>query len=431
MSFLATALGMLGCAEPVAPRVPAPAAPARSLPPIVCPGVVPPAVAEDAAPTAPLTVVPAGLISKGERHAGELAWNIGFDGGHVMLYPDGVGGVLVVPSFLGATMEGDTLGRFSPSGRVVWSKRARVTGYGDGGALPGGSAALPAVVPLDWPKTEDAYGTSEIHILDSRGNIQSIPLGGVVTEAQIATGSDGSSVMTGVARAPLKIAGPSFKPTRTSPQRFILSLGPHRRARFIAPIQGDYVLQLAVSPEGSVSAVTASYQQASLVRFDARGAEIGKWELPSCMTTGSFEFAPDGGFYAASFCSFANGLGYELSKWSPEAEIEWAVDARAADDQSEAHRSQLHVSPGGVTLVSGTAVVTYDTDGKQLTQIGLDRLFASMNFAGAVATLNDGRSIYVADITQGDRIGTMLNSLYSRAYGRAFTYLRRHDLPTP
>ena len=416
-------LAISACGASVEPAPP-PARPCPSVPPLAS---VAPAPSVSAAPTAPTAV--AGAAPTPQPY--KLLWFDVWEGGEVLLraHPSGIA---LIPAFLATEVEGGTMAVLDPAGLARWEKTFDGVGAAGSAVAPDGSIVTIAVDPLSWPKTTDAYEMRRIVTTSADGKkARSFRLPPTAQAESIAVDADGKLLVTGQLTGRATFGkGVELSAPGEDRKGFVARLDADGHAEWARGLAGT----LTVRPvsEGKMLLLqtvdTGGRLRQKLLFGDGKGHE--DWTLdatPSCQLRSIFA-TPTG------LTAVATPGCFDPPPLPPPTEERCAlfhIDAMTGKVKSTVALPGCAVwaDAQGMAVVSDeTSLTLLDAVGKALwtTTLVIPQGCLYQGYATSGVAL-DATSVYVAGRCMGERIGTMFNSPYSRAYAHATTYIGRYD----
>ncbi|MFO0674407.1 MAG: hypothetical protein U0235_33160 [Polyangiaceae bacterium] len=354
----------------------------------------------------------------------KLLWTDMFDGGDVRILTLGED-LAVVPLFLGVVIEGSRAAVLDPSGRPRWEQAFPAVGAAAVSATPSGVLLAIGVDTLDWPKTTDAYGQTRLVRLSDKGS--------TAWRAPKATSLlDVSAVTDERTMLSVAVTGNPLPPVTGTPVEtyFVMALA-RDRIVWQTPLKGP--ARVFTSAAGDVLAAVAKDRDSvadSLTMLSDKGAT--KWSLavPEDCRFGGAAFTPSGRLFIITSASC------EAPSWQPlESALggcrvtELAVSTGKALQSALVEGCLLRADDKSVGVMDTDvgAVTLYDLSLKATAVVEPRRSYCLeqpwLEFALAP------ESVYIEGTCVGARIGTMVNSPYSRAYDRSTTYLVRYERP--
>lgn len=436
-SACVTALGAIGAVLAASSAVLACGAPAqRPSAAAPCPSVAPSAASSASSSLSPVaSATPAQGVSPADDKPlpapapQRTRWSDTFAGGEVLLRAHPAG-IAVIPQFLATEVEGATMAVLDRAGVAKWERRLGAVGAVGAAVLPDGAIAALVADPLDWPKTAEPYEFRRVIVVSADGKSERafrLPSG--ASGASIELDASGHLLVAGSHASRIAFGkGLELDATKDEPKGFVAALDRDGRAVWARALPAGTLVR-AVSPDRLLLASDPDLDgPQTLAVVDANGKDV--FRLPLSATCKIRSLAPRGA-----------AVGVITS---PEC---FGTKAAADDPAQTCYHHRLDGSTGKLLATvklpdclvavddSGFAAVTeerslivLDASGKEVSSMSLPIpqgcLYMGYRSTGV---LFDGDAVHVAGSCQGERIGTMMNSYYSRAYARATTYLSSHD----
>lgn len=368
-----------------------------------------------------------------------LSWSQRYDSGDLSLAP-ARNDLALVPTFMGATVEGARAALLDASGRPRWERLFPGVGAGAVCASPGGRVHAIAVDSLDWPKTEAAYGRQRVVSMDAAGvTTWSAPK--KVELVDLVAASDEELLVSATFEGKIRLSPSIELGAQGTSGAFVASL---KGGKVAWAVPADSPMSLLRAGSSALYAIGTPDGGEGLSRtvtqLTAQGAPIWRLELDAACRYEDAAIGPAGHLFimTAAGCSGPSWKGERegesrfqahrscrLSELAPESGkvVTSAIVPGClvrADDEGVAVVDLLDGPPGAtVTLLDATlapshVLVAYAPacDGGQWWDVGLT--------AG---------SLYLLGGCMGQRIGTMFNSPYARAYAASTSYLERYVRP--
>ena len=425
-SFLPLALSLSSCGASVEPPPP----PARPCPSVAPLASIAPATSVSATPTtsvAPTAV--AGATPAPQPY--KLLWFDVWEGGEVLVRTHPAG-IALIPAFLATEVEGGAMAVLDAAGLARWEKTFDGVGAAGAAVAPDGSIVTIAVDTLSWPKTTEAYEMRRIATTSADGKkTRSFRLPSTAQAESISIDAAGKLLVTGMLTGRATFGkGIELAVHGDDKQGFVARLDADGHAEWARGLAGTLTVRPASEDKVLLlqTVETGGALRQKLLFGDGKGHE--DWTLdttPSCQIRSIFATPTRITAVATPGC-------FDPPPLPPPTEERCAlfhIDAATGKVTSTVALPGCAVwaDARGMAVVSDeTSLTLLDAAGKPLwtTTLVVPPGCLYRGYATSGVAL-DATSVYVAGRCMGDRIGTMFNSPYSRAYGRATTYVGRYD----
>ncbi len=361
-------------------------------------------------------------------------WTESFAAGDVQLLTVDNDAVLV-PRFMGATIEGTRMARLEPSGRPRWERSFPAVGSWSAALTSSGGVVAIAVDRLNWPKTAEPYGRQRLLTIDAQGLAKwSAPAG--IELDDVAVFEDGAMAVSGHFDATVKLSPAIELEAKGARGHFVAKLDKSGKVTWATEVEGARSLSITSSEQLVAARGSRGVAISGLQLLDESGSS--RWVLEPTATCGIEDLAVtrQGQIYITlpKDCRTLDAAREDGTVPGRDCRV-FSLDLASGRAQASAE------VPGCVVRASANRMLIADLN-------LMEPMFRITAFDASLRPLrsqliahpreqggswNDMQladdSLYLLGSAPGARIGTMFNSHYARAYDASTTFLARYERP--
>jgi hypothetical protein len=352
---------------------------------------------------------------------GRILWDDTFDAGRSTVLADGAGGVFVVPLATSGEIEGTLVAHLDEAGFARWVEATgSAAGASSASVDPGGGLWLTPVNYKPKPPTPDeVYDSNFLERRDARGRrLWLRQIGGASVQLVLVRAGASGAVVAGTVSGTARLGA---RAVTDGP--FVAAVDAQGTVRWASPVEGG-IFDLTIDRAGAVRVATmmAESGDVTVLGLDDGGARASRVVVPVGRQGVAPTLDPRG------------GLVWARDAGSTERRDE-GVDVIATDATGHA-RWQRRVPgmtddctlavAGDGAVVAACPRAVHEIDGAGRLAWSATTAWPCGVTSGDVTGIAvDDTSVTTVISCLGVRIGTMMNSNYSRAYSAAFVRMTR------